>query len=156
MEDIIPGNASKYRESKKAYRKRHKALGLCVVCTRPAIKGKTLCEIHRFKTSKSQKKNYTTEKRHARMVAYADRHRMAGLCANCGRPAIPGYVNCEKHSKYYRAKSLIQNPIRRKQYAESGRCVRCSVQLEDGEGKTCVNCSGRIQFNKKWGREVHA
>jgi len=65
----------------KAYVEKHRKLGLCEKCPKPALPNRFRCEYH-AKTQRlaSQKQR--------------EKRRKEGRCVDCGRPALPGKVRC--------------------------------------------------------------
>lgn len=56
--------------------------------------------------------------------AYQDRHRAAGLCLGCSRPATCGQL-CEEHAANNRARSAAFYARRRAALIEAGALVPC-------------------------------
>lgn len=117
----------------KAYKARHKAKGLCVDCSEPAVPEKNKCKKHRLEDL------LRTRVRHSK-------HKAAGLCSYCNEYALPGKSLCEKH----RNQKLINNKVIgrriRKRYIKEGRCSNCSLKLHpemDAGYVTCCNCRAR-------------
>lgn len=70
-------------------------------------------------------------------------HKLAGICVECDKPAVAGKCVCEKHLTRYREKSRRRNKINYQHCIDNRLCVRCWTPLEEDEGRTCMNCSGR-------------
>lgn len=63
---------------RKEYRKDHRALGLCLSCTSPAVKGYTLCQFHRDKHRNNGKtENYVPNR-------VRKSRRLMQVCTQCG------------------------------------------------------------------------
>lgn len=116
--------------SRYILRKNRKENGLCIECGKPSA-GR-LCEKHLILARKSARK--IKAKRLSNFLKY-------GTCIKCNQLAINGTQLCEKHLLYYRAR-VAKKYKREQQYRIEHRlCSRCRVPLEDGEGRTCMNCS---------------
>ena len=80
-----------------AYKKRHKELGLCTECSRPAIPFSTKCIIHHYSHNKSSNKhNANNRKKCNENNAKARiKYRKENRCTCCGAPLMEeGYVQC--------------------------------------------------------------
>ena len=88
---------------------------------------------------------------------YKDKHRLAGLCIDCSRPARVGYLQCEIHSGNNRERSIRDMPEVRQKYKDEGKCVVCSAPLPDIDAKdgysACCNC--RHSFLKPKGSNYY-
>ena len=74
---------------------------------------------------------------------YRARHFALGLCIYCANPAVPGRLSCETCLAKDREANKVKNVRYYKQYADQGRCVRCSTPLNtdsDTGMKCCLNC----------------
>lgn len=74
---------------RKRNKLKHKEAGLCVDCSKKAVKGKNLCEYHKKKYSKRRK-------------IIQDSHKKEGLCIVCFRTSIKGEVRCVIHKEINR------------------------------------------------------
>ena len=75
------------REYMADYRDRHRERGLCLMCSRPVVKGRTQCAKH-LEIGKD------------RMAALRARRHAAGECKECGRPLNDGpFLRCFKCRK---------------------------------------------------------
>ena len=91
------------------YKQKHKELGLCVDCSRPALKDTNLCWLHEMKQNKRTNSYYyenldkVKAKRNIKYQGRKDRHE----CPDCGRPLTEEdgvyCVNCimNKHGGLY-------------------------------------------------------
>lgn len=69
-------------DRRRRYAARHRALGLCVDCSRPAEPGVAMCAYHRQKAVRQRRRHYKLFK-------------TTGRCGYCGRPLSSdetGYV----------------------------------------------------------------
>ena len=86
-------------------------------------------------------------------AAYKKKHKELGLCVDCGRPALPGFVRCIIHNENNRAqcykwfqnnydKILERNRKTKQIYRDTNRCCSCGTPLgEQDEGRShCINC----------------
>ena len=85
----------------KAYKLRHKKLGLCISCTQPANTGDYYCIEHRYKKQRCDIRYYyknKVERRH-QVEARRQRYKEEGKCPDCGIPLIEGEgvycINCQ-------------------------------------------------------------
>ena len=91
---------SKKKEDGRAkYKRKHKQLGLCVECSRPAIPGRTLCKIHSAHNSERCSKSYydNLDKRRREMKRRREQYRKDGRCIMCSaylQEEDEGFVNC--------------------------------------------------------------
>ena len=126
------------------YRNKKKALGLCVNCVRPAVKGRTRCQ-----ECLERDNNYQNERR--RNMVKNNR------CVQCGTPVKSG-TRCKVCAQKKRSsiKERLSNIKRKKGIAEYRRanrlCTHCGVALLDDEGATCINCSSMNKYMEagKW------
>jgi len=74
-----------------AYKKRHKAQGLCTQCSRPALKGLTECAEHLYTHHQSSLKySLNHRKQNAdRVKNWKKEKAEKGLCKKCGQPKDP-------------------------------------------------------------------
>jgi len=70
---MVKSDGKHFQSAKNRYKQRHRELGLCVDCSRPAVPGKALCEVHIA----------TRKERDGRAVIYRIEN---GLCSLCGHP----------------------------------------------------------------------
>lgn len=56
--EIMAQDPEKRYQTQKAYREDHKARGLCVQCTRPAVSGETMCRYHKDKNRRRKRAEY--------------------------------------------------------------------------------------------------
>jgi hypothetical protein len=78
------------RKGVKAYREKHKALGLCTSCPKPAFMGTTMCKEHTLK-HKIYYLKYNKEKsdyKHAQFARRKERLKSEGRCIECGAKLI--------------------------------------------------------------------
>ena len=80
-------------------------------------------------------------------LKYKQKHKKAGLCIDCSRPAKAGRVRCDRHALYQCKKDKASNYARVKNYREKwrkeGRCTTCAAPLDidaDCNMVTCINC----------------
>jgi hypothetical protein len=66
-----------------------------------------------------------------------------GICVRCSEPPINGTVMCLKHLLDYRNQAIKKNERYRKYCVENRKCTRCGTPLEEEEGRSCMNCSGK-------------
>ena len=86
-----------------------------------------------------------------RQQKYRIKHKKAGICVDCPKPAMPGKILCHACSKRHRTKGLEMDPIRRIKRSIDKRCKRCGAPLDpdaDGDFKTCINCRERTNYAK--------
>jgi hypothetical protein len=85
-----------------AYKARHKALGLCLSCSEPAIERTSYCEVHREDNRQRSRRYYESHKNEPELTGIADQ---VWACARCetqrkygnGRPDdkwSPKELNC--------------------------------------------------------------
>ncbi len=150
MADTFLQRQIKQRDDKKRRSERRKAAGLCVRCGEPVVPGKRQCQKHLNYCCEKSKQYYRNDpvKSYRCMVTLRRGRKAQGLCIHCGRPAMPGRGQCAAHAEYNNRGRKEKNQATRKRYAETRRCVRCSAPLDDLEGKSCINCSGMISFNR--------
>ena len=106
---------------------RHKAVGLCVHCGKsPPWRGTTLCGPCLRKHKQSEARcDPDGERRRARRRALWHKRREAGLCVECGKPAIRGQARCEYHQMIRREKAhvkLVRERIGGKNNGTPNRC----------------------------------
>ena len=106
--------------SLELWRKRHREMGLCVECNRPAVKSR--CQYHLDENAKFQMR--TRVKKTIR-----------GLCP-CGEKVFKKYSLCEKHLLYKR-KSSHEKYLR---YIKDRKCTHCGTELLEFEKTRCMNC----------------
>lgn len=89
---------------------RHKAAGLCAHCGKsPPWHGTTMCGPCLRKKAESQTRTDPDgKKRRARRRALWNKRREAGLCVECGEPAIRGQARCEYHQMIRREKAHVK------------------------------------------------
>lgn len=85
----------------------------------------------------------TKEKRNAYQRKRRKEKILKGICEECWKPATGGSQLCAKHREIYRLKNIRNNDKYRERLAKERRCVRCATPLEEDEGRTCMNCSGK-------------
>ena len=78
------------------WQREHIALGLCVLCSKPAIKGKCHCDLHRWKTRQRYLKNQKKKKAYARKYYARNRAKMLEY-GRAWRAANPDYM--ERYNK---------------------------------------------------------
>ena len=90
--------------------------------------------------------------------AWMDKRIAEGICVDCSREALDGYIRCahclelnnEASARYYRKNRTAQNKLMRKlraRYIKENRCPRCGGfnDKEIDQGFTyCVCCRGRV------------
>ena len=126
---------------RRASRARHKRLrkawheaGLCVRCGKPpAVEGGKLC-------APCQEQRRAKERR-----KYA-RRRAAGLCTNCGTPAVDGQAYCGPCAfvRSSRRSTEVRNAAARRKYAErraQGLCTDCGAPSQGAA--RCEPCARR-------------
>lgn len=143
--------------TKKEYRDRLKAAGLCVVChIRTAAPHKTMCEIcaANFNEWRAKRRDQETPEQHEarladtrnRMNSLHQRRREAGLCTKCGKPAYKGRARCyeciirtRKAMRKYREEQDVQA------YQFPGICRRrgCSKPVVPGK-KYCAEHYAKV------------
>lgn len=77
----------------------------CVECTKPAVRGKTRCELHLRLNSAASVRSHKTE--------YGQR-KLDGVCVNCSQPAAHGKVQCERHLRLNREAKLRTTATKRR------------------------------------------
>lgn len=76
-------------------------------------------------------------------MASKHRHIQAGLCIQCGRPAVAGKLRCELCLAKDAALTKQRITKQRQRYRDEGRCTRCSAPLDDPSKALCINCRQR-------------
>jgi hypothetical protein len=150
MADTFTQRQIKQRDDKKRRSEKRIAAGLCIRCGEPVVPGRRQCQKHLdyCRTKSRQYYNENPGRDYALKKVRRARRKAQGLCVYCGEPALPGRGQCAAHAEYNNRGRKEKNQATRKRYAETRRCVRCSAPLDDLEGKTCINCSGMISFNR--------
>lgn len=90
----------KNRENQRRRRERLANVGLCVHCGKRRTRG-GLKTCKRCQTESGVHKKIVHEGR-----------REEGLCPFCGKPPKPGYVHCEFHLEFFRAKARSERRVR--------------------------------------------
>ena len=78
-----------------------------------------------------------------RTKAYKERHRLAGLCRDCSRPAWGYRGTCEACTTRERIRDGRRIGARRENWQNEGRCIICGRPLDaesDAGLKSCVAC----------------
>ena len=87
----IAEHKSLYHKERRVWYKEH---GICPDCgLREPVPGRVTCEVC---LKKYQKKQQAHPERNAQKKAMREARIAAGLCLQCGRPAIPGQRMCER------------------------------------------------------------
>jgi hypothetical protein len=71
------------------------------------------------------------------------RRKASGICVKCLSNTVGATTMCAKHREIYRLKDEKYNKKYRERLVKERRCVRCATPLEEDEGRTCMNCSGK-------------
>lgn len=88
-------------EHRRAYERRHQALGLCLKCPRPAAPGKLICDRCRQRPDKATPEWQAWHREHKRVLR--QHYREQGLCLFCGAERADTGVLCERHREINRA-----------------------------------------------------
>jgi hypothetical protein len=133
------------RRKVEKYQQKHRSLGLCIRCSRPAFNGSTLCLVH-SRNNNLRRKN----------------HRLQGICIFCSKPAMPDRAYCyyhyvtsllsvKKYRNINRDKMNEKSRIKRIKYKSEGRCIECGIKLIEDETYRCTNCKIKRQHGSIYG-----
>lgn len=103
---------------------RNRPRGECSLCTRPNLRGLTVCAHHKQQKSTSQKRNLN--KRKAR-----------GQCVRCNEQARPGKTMCEQCAAAWVAELMRRGDAR----VADGRCFHCGHKRQIETIKLCNRCT---------------
>jgi hypothetical protein len=135
--------------AQEAYRKRHKALGLCSACSKPATNG-VMCQQHRERYRELQRWRRSRAKKFGRCIECKRKHyrngsrcelcilavqlrgekaRRAGMCSHCHtKPARAGIAKCaqcaERAALYHRRRREQERAPREPEEALSKPVLR--------------------------------
>jgi hypothetical protein len=84
-------------------------------------------------------------------LSYQRRHKEAGLCVNCPRPAIPNQIHCLRCTEYrskQKKQRRLEHPevmavIDRKKVQDrmdKSLCTTCGGPKDDPQWHKCINC----------------
>ena len=73
------------------YKAAHRAAGLCLFCSKPAIPGMTLCEKHIITNRESKRKYHDADPKRDNLCALKQKHKRIkeGRCRDCSGPLSP-------------------------------------------------------------------
>ena len=75
-----------------------------------------------------------------------ERRRQAGLCVECGKPALPGHTRCPECAQAEREYAAL----RYRTYKNAHRCVSCHRKMRDEwQGALCRKCLTALRKHRK-------
>jgi len=100
-----------------AYKQRHRELGLCVECSKPALKNRTKCKRHLANNIVFSLKWRAANRKHYNkwQLEYKQKRIKDGRCRDCGRPMIE-----EEQPGLYHTCMNCRARIRRPQWVSHG------------------------------------
>lgn len=128
----------KRKQNKERY-DRLKGRGMCVKCGRlKAEEGHSLCLVCRMDL-RGRSHHRTEEEKEAKAAYMRDRfakHKAAGLCVDCDKPAYRNHVRCYEHYIYQRMRNTARRNKQKLGYTEIGLCRICGKEPAPGK-KLC-------------------